>query len=297
MKAINTYFILCRKTRLFLLVFFLIGFGTVWAEQPIPDLRSRVTDLTNTLSPSQTQQLEQKLAGLESEKGSQLVILIIPTTQPESIEQYAYRVAEQWKIGRKNTDDGVLLLVAKKDRKLRIEVGYGLEGAIPDAIAKRVIAETITPYFKIDDFFGGISAGADQLTKLIQGESLPPPSQQNWEPVGVQDLLFFLIFILFFAPALRSLFGRLIGSGVAGGIAGFLTWSITTALLGSVLAGVAIFLLALLFHRGGRSNFPGGRGGYGGGFGGSWPSGGGGGGGFSGGGGGGFGGGGASGGW
>ena len=296
MNTVNTFSVLCRKTRLSLFLFFLMGYGLAWAEQSIPNLKSRVTDLTNTLTSVQIQQLEQRLTQLETEKGSQLAVLIIPTTLPESIEQYAYRVAEQWKLGRENTDDGVLLLVAKNDRKLRIEVGYGLEGAIPDAIAKRVIAETITPYFKIGDFFSGIYAGTDQLAKLIQGEPLPPPSQQNWEPAGFQDLLFFLIFILFFAPALRSLFGRLIGSGVAGGFAGFLTWSITATMLGSVFAGVAIFLLALLFHRGGRSNFPGGRGrgGYGGGFGGSWPSGRGGG---FGGGGGGFGGGGASGGW
>jgi len=274
--------------------------GFAWAEQPIPELKSRITDLTGTLSPDQKQQLEHQLAQLESKKGSQLVVLVIPSTQPESIEQYAFRVAEQWKIGRENIDDGVLLLVAKNDRKLRIEVGYGLEGAIPDAIAKRVIAEVITPHFKANDFYGGIAAGVHQLGRLIEDEPFPAPTQRDTrETSGPADLLFFLIFILFFAPALRSLFGRLIGSGIAGGFAGFLTWSVTAVVAGSILAGIAVFFLALLFNSGGRSNFPGGRGGYGGGFGGSWPSGGGwsGGGGFGGGGGGGFGGGGASGGW
>lgn len=264
------------------------------AEQPIPELITRVTDLTNTLSPTQKHLLEQQLGQLESKKGSQLVVLVTPSTQPESIEQYAFRVAEYWKLGREGADDGVLLLIAKNDRKLRIEVGYGLEGVIPDAIAKRVIAETISPYFKAGDFYGGITAGVNQLERLIEGEPLPPSKQHNArETTRYEDLPFFLIFILFFAPALRSLFGRLIGSGIAGGFAGFLTWSVTTVLIGSIFAGVAVFILALLFHRGGRSNFPGGRGGYGGGFGGSWPSGGSG---WSGGGGG-FGGGGASGGW
>ncbi len=278
----------------------LLGVNFAWAEQPIPELTARVTDLTNTLSSTQQQLLEQQLTELESKKGSQLVVLVTPSTQPESIEQYAFRVAEHWKLGREGIDDGVLLLVAKNDRKLRIEVGYGMEGAIPDAIAKRVIAEVITPYFKAGDFYGGISAGVHQLGRLIEGEPLPAPEQHNARgPEGPEDLLFFMIFILFFAPLLRSMFGRLIGSGIAGGFAGFLTWSVTTFLLGSIFAGIAVFILALLFHRGGRSNFPGGRGGYGGGFGGSWPSGGGGwsGGGGFGGGGGGFGGGGASGGW
>jgi uncharacterized protein len=281
-----------------LLIFCLLGISFAWAEQPIPELKTRVTDLTQTLSSSQKQQLEQRLEQLELTKGSQLAILVIPTTQPESIEQYAFRVSEKWQLGRKGIDDGALLLIAKDDRKLRIEVGYGLEGAIPDAIAKRVIAEIISPYFKAGDFYGGITAGTHQIARLIDGESLPDPSQR--ETTGIENLPFFLIFILFFSPALRSLFGRLIGSGVAGGFAGLLTWSVTTALVGSILAGISIFFLALLFHRGGRSNFPGGKGGYGGGFGGSWPGGSGGswsGGGGFGGGGGGFGGGGASGGW
>ncbi|MEE9337270.1 MAG: YgcG family protein [Methylococcaceae bacterium] len=273
-------------------------FNSAHAEQKIPQLISPVTDLTGTLSPSQKQGLEQKLLQFESSKGSQLVILIVPSTQPESIEQYAFRAAEQWKLGRKNIDDGVLLLVAKNDRKLRIEVGYGLEGAIPDAIAKRVISEIITPYFKAGDFYSGISAGTEQLTKLINGEPLPPPSQSYGNQQStIEELLFILFFILFFAPILRSMFGRLIGSSLAGGFAGYFTWSVTTLLASSVAAGVAIFFLAMLFHRGGRSNFPSDRGGYGGGFGGSWSGRSGGFGGGFGGGGGGFGGGGASGGW
>ncbi|MCF6203237.1 MAG: YgcG family protein [Methylococcaceae bacterium] len=288
------YVTYCLKILGILLFLTSTEFNFAHAEQKIPQLLSPVTDLTGTLSRSQKQRLEQNLLQFESSEGSQLAILIVHSTQPESIEQYAFRVAEQWKLGRKEVDDGVLLLVAKNDRKLRIEVGYGLEGAIPDAIAKRVISDIITPYFKIGDFYGGISSGAEQLTKLIIGEPLPPPSQsyENQQST-IEELLFVLFFILFFAPILRSMFGRLIGSSLAGSFAGYFTWTVTTLLPSSIAAGIAIFILAMLFHRGGRSNFPSDRGGYGGGFGGSWPGGSGG----FGGGGGGFGGGGASGGW
>lgn len=289
------HFIYYLKILGMLLFFTLTGANIAHAEQPVPAMSAFVTDLTGTLSATQLQSLEQQLSQLDSDKGSQLAVLIVPNTQPESIEQYAFRVAEQWQLGRKDIDDGVLLLVAKNDRKMRIEVGYGLEGAIPDAIAKRVISEVITPYFKAGDFYGGISAGTQQLTGLINGEQLPPPSQSIVDgKSSIEDLLFMLFFILFFAPFLRSIFGRLIGSGVAGGFAAYLTWSITAILVSSIFAGIAVFVLALLFHAGGRSNFPNDRGGYGGGFGGgSWS----GGGGFGGGGGGSFGGGGASGGW
>ncbi len=287
---------LYQRVLITFLFFCLLGVKNTQAEQPIPEFNGWVVDLTNTLTSTQKQLLEQQLKQFAETKGSQLAVLIVPTTTPESIEQYSIRVVEKWQLGRKGIDDGVLLLIAKNDRKLRIEVGYGLEGVIPDAVAKRVISEIISPYFKVGDFYGGIVAGVQQLIRLIEGEPLPAPEYQNdYREPGVQDLLFFLVFILFFAPAFRSLFGRLIGSGVAGGIAGLLTWSVTATLVVSILAGAAIFILALMFTSGGRSNFPGGRGGYyGGGFGGGWS----GGGGFGGGGGGGsFGGGGASGGW
>ncbi len=272
------------------------------AEQTIPEFKSYVTDLTQTLTAEQKQSLEQLLTQLQQSKGSQLAVLIVPTTQPETIEQYSIRVAEKWKLGRKGVDDGVLLLIAKQDRKLRIEVGYGLEGAIPDAIAKRIISETITPYFKQGQFYQGILAGVKQIIALINGEPLPPPADNSnaQKQPGIQDLFFFLFFLLFFAPVFKSMFGRLLGAGIAGGIAGSLTWLVTSTLAASLLAGTALFVLALVFSSGGRGNFPGGRSGrYGGGFGGGgWSSGGGfGGGGFGGGGGGSFGGGGASGGW
>lgn len=271
----------------------------VMALQAVPDLQSRVTDLTATLDAQTRTQLEQRLTALEAEKGSQLAVLVISSTLPEAIEQYALRVAEQWQLGRQGVDDGALLLVARDDRRLRIEVGYGLEGVIPDAVAKRVIAEIITPAFRQGDFVGGIEAGVDRLVRLIEGEPLPPPGQQGVLADTLVEYLPFMIFmLLFLGPALRAIFGRLLGAGVAGGIAVLGIWTVSSLVLGSMVAGVVVFFLVLLITGGGRSSFPGGRGGYGGGFGGHWPSGGGGfGGGGFGGGGGGFGGGGASGGW
>jgi uncharacterized protein len=147
----------------------------VWAQLAVPELTRRVTDLTATLSAEQTATLERQLAAFEARKGSQIAVLIVPTTAGEDIAQFGIRVAERWKIGRKKIDDGVILLIAKDDRRLRLEVGYGLEGAIPDAIAKRVIAEIIKPYFRDEDYMGGIQAGVQQLMRLIEGEALPQP--------------------------------------------------------------------------------------------------------------------------
>ncbi len=144
-------------------------------EVAVPPLQARVTDLTGTLTAPQRQALEDKLAAFEAAKGSQIGVLIVPTTEPETIEQYALRVAEQWKLGRKGVDDGALLLVAKNDRRLRIEVGYGLEGVIPDAGAKRIVSDIISPYFRQGDFYGGISAGVDRMIRVVDGEPLPPP--------------------------------------------------------------------------------------------------------------------------
>jgi len=141
----------------------------------IPPLTARVSDVTGTLTADQRAALEAKLATFEASKGSQVAVLLVPTTQPESIEQYSLRVVEQWKLGRKKVDDGVLLIVAKDDRKVRIEVGYGLEGVLPDAIAKRIVEEAIVPRFKAGDFYGGITAGVDRILRVIEGEALPPP--------------------------------------------------------------------------------------------------------------------------
>src|SRR6201746_2696379 len=130
-----------------------------FADVAVPPLSGRVVDQTGTLSSGDIAALTQTLKDLESRKGSQIAVLIVPATEPETIEQYSIRVAEAWKIGRRRIDDGALVVVAKNDRKLRIEVGYGLEGALNDATTRRIIDEVITPKFRAGDFAGGISAG------------------------------------------------------------------------------------------------------------------------------------------
>jgi uncharacterized protein len=264
--------------------FFLLMFAlSAWAEVAVPDVSRRVTDLTATLSAGQVAALESKLAAFEAQKGSQIAVLIVPTTQPEDIAQFGIRVAEQWKIGRKKIDDGVILIVAKDDRTLRLEVGYGLEGAIPDAIAKRVIAETITPYFRAGDFYGGIDAGLQQVIKLIEGEPLPSPSSSG---NGGSDGPF--VILILGGLVAGWLLSTLMSRPAAGGIAALGSGAVGAMLLGftPLLLFIAVFVFAGVAsgfrHGGGWSS--GGGGGFGGG--GSW-----------GGGGGGFGGGGASGSW
>ncbi len=258
-----------------------------WAQIAVPELTRRVTDLTATLSADQTAALENKLAAFEAQRGSQIAVLIVPTTAPEDIAQFGIRVAERGQIGREKADDGVILIVAKDDRTLRIEVGYALEGAIPDVTARRVMDEIIAPRFREGDYTGGIDAGVTQLMKLIEGEALPPPAPGH-------------------AEGDDAVFGFLVMGGVIGG------WLLSTlmsrpaaaglAAVGSMAAGailmgfnilllfIAVFVFAAVASgfRGGSGWSTGGRGGFGGGFGGgsSW-----------GGGGGGFGGGGASGRW
>ncbi|SCC93277.1 conserved membrane hypothetical protein [Thiomonas sp. X19] len=259
-----------------------------WALVAVPPLTAPVTDLTGTLSAAQVQALDQQLQAFATRKGSQIAVLIVPTTQPEAIEQYSIRVTDAWKLGRKGVDDGVLLLVAKDDRAVRIEVGYGLEGTIPDAIAKRIVAETITPDFKAGNFDAGIQAGVGQLMRLIDGEPLPPPRQAAAHDQGppLQMALFVVFGAVVLGQALRAVLGRVLGAGasaVAAGIGGWL-------LIGSgLLAGGAALLAFFAVLSGMRFGGPGG-------FGGGGLGGGNGGGGFSGGGGG-FGGGGASGRW
>jgi len=256
--------------------------------QPIPPLTGRVVDLTHTLDAQQRATLEARLAALEQAKGAQVTVLLAPTFQPESIEQFGIRLAEAWKIGRKGVDDGVILLIAKEDRQLRIEVGYGLEGALNDATAKRIISEVITPRFREGDYFGGIDAGVTAIQTVIEGEPLPAPTAGSAANRGAQlegMSLPLLAGAAFFAPLLNRLLG-LGGSLLAAGIAVLIGgW-----LLGSWLIGLVfgIFVLFFSFMRGGMGGggFGGGMGGHSGGFGG----------GFSGGGGG-FGGGGASGRW
>jgi uncharacterized protein len=268
--------------------------------QPIPPLEARVTDLTGTLTAEQQATLEEKLQSFEANKGSQVAVLIVPTTKPEEIEQYSIRVVEAWKLGRKGVDDGALLIVAKNDRHLRIEVGRGLEGALPDAIANRITDDTIAPLFKQGDFFGGISAGVEQIIRVINGEPLPEPDR-HWQRKRSQNVLGALPFLLIAAfiasSVLRSIFGRTVGSFLTGGGIGLLAFVVSSVLGLAVVAGVIAFFFSLMGGMAGGSHWSnhsrggGGFGGFGGGgFGG------GGGGGFSGGGGG-FSGGGASGSW
>jgi uncharacterized protein len=271
------------------------------AEVAVPPLTARVTDLTGTLSGEAVTRIEAKLANLEAKKGSQIAVLIVPTTQPEEIEQFGIRVEDAWKLGRKGVDDGAYLIVAKNDRRVRIEVGYGLEGALPDAIANRIVAETITPHFKLGDYDGGVEAGVDQMISVVNGEPLPEPDRKWERSSGLGHVFPLLLVVVFVASGvLRALFGRLFGSVATGGLAGGLAWALSHLLPIGVGAGVIAFLFAMLAGSSSRgwSAGRGWGGGFGGGLGGGFGGGGfgGGGGGFSGGGGGG-GGGGASGSW
>lgn len=263
--------------------------GLVFAQLAVPPLTARVTDQTATLDATQTAALEQTLQDFEARKGSQIAVLIVPTTAPETIEQFALRVAETWKLGRKDVDDGALLLVAKDDRALRIEVGYGLEGALNDATSKRIVSDIIVPLFRQGDYPGGVSAGVQAMMRVIDGEPLPAVSRK---PAGdAEDIESYVpvLFVIALAMGgvLRSALGHLPGALVTGGVVGFIAWFMAGTLVIAVIAG-AIALFITLFG-GGRGMGGGGFGRSGGGFGG-------GGGGF-GGGGGGFGGGGASGRW
>ena len=277
--------------------------------QPVPPLASPVTDLTVTLTADQVAALDAKLRAFEKAKGSQVAVLVVATTQPEAIEQYAIRVADAWKLGRKGVDDGAILIVARDDRKLRIEVGYGLEGALPDAIANRIIDEDIVPSFRRGDYYGGIATGVDRMLRVIEGEPLPEPEidSPSARVPGLFHLLPFLfVFALVGGSIFRRLFGRVGGAFATGGLVGFLTWLLVGMLALAVVAGILVVVLVIFGGMGGGPG-PGGNGwysrrhgrgwGYPGGFGGGFGGGGGGfGGGWSGGGGG-FGGGGASGSW
>jgi len=259
---------------------FLVG-----AQVAVPPLTGRVTDQTATLTADQTASLEQILRTFEAKKGTQLALLIVPSTQPEAIEQYALRVAEQWKLGRKKVDDGAILVIAKTDRALRIEVGYGLEGVLNDATSKRIISEIITPRFKQGDFYGGIAAGLDQMIQVIDGEPLPAPNLPTFG--GATDIRQYgpLVFILalVIGRVLRPVLGRFPGALVTGGVVAVIAWLVAGALFIALGAGVMALLFTLVGggmggygmggHRGGFGRGGGGFGGGGGGFGGGGASG------------------------
>ena len=288
-----------------LIAIFLIAFSplAVQAQErlPVPALSARVIDQTQTLDAAQRQTLEARLQGLEEKSGSQVVVLMVATTAPEDIAAYAHRVADSWKIGRRDVGDGLLIVVAKSDRRMRIEVARALEGAIPDLAAARIIDQSMAPRFRENDYAGGLLAALDQIGARIANEALPPPQPNAGSGSGQQggmdlsELAIFLFFgVLLVGPVVRSLLGGRLGSAVVGGGTGVLAYLLTTSVLLAGGAGIAALLLTLLANSkgGGRGGGPFiGGGGFGSGRGG------GGGGGFSSGGGGSFGGGGASGGW
>lgn len=233
----------------------------------IPALSTHVTDLTGTLSAAEQAQLESKLQSLEQTKGSQIAVLILPTTQPEDIAQYSIRVADAWKIGRKGTADGVIVIIAKEDHKMRIEVGRGLEGAIPDLTAKRVISEVMSPKFKQGDFAGGLNDGVDKLAGIIHGEQLPAPKKASANGLDVGNMLPMLLFGgMISGLFLRSMFGTFFGSALNGGLVGGIVFLLGIAVFGSAILGVVAFFITMMLGGRGINGYPGGFGG--GGFGG-----------------------------
>ncbi|TAK94435.1 MAG: YgcG family protein [Aquabacterium sp.] len=288
----------------------LLGPMPAWAADtagdvlPVPPLSGHVIDQSQTLNTAQTQALEQKLSGFEQAHGTQIVVLLVASTQPEDIAAFAQRVGDTWKIGRRDVGDGLLIVVAKQDRRIRIEVAKALEGAVPDLAASRIIEQAIKPAFKAGDYAGGLNQGVDQLMARIQGENLPEPTsssrsnhaQRDGEGFQFNDLVVFgLIGIPIVFGVLSAILGRKLGALATGTIGGLLVWVVTASFFLAIGAGIAAIMLALAMGNGGRR---GGQGGWGGPpmGGGGW-GGGGSGGGWSSGGGGDFGGGGASGNW
>ena len=274
----------------------------------MPELKTRVTDLADVIPADREAALEATLAEFERRKGSQIAVLLVPSTAPEEIEQYSIRVVDAWKLGRKGVDDGALLIIATDDRRLRIEVGRGLEGVLTDLTSNRIITEIIRPRFRDGDYAGGVEAGVDRIIRLVDGEPLPEPEAgadggesgaSPWESIA--GPLFLLL--VFGAGVLRAVFGRFFGAAATGALGGAITWFVIGSVLAAGFIGVGAFFVALLLgavpsaRSLGRSR-RGEWGGFGGGgFGGGGFGGGGFGGGGFGGGGGGFGGGGASGSW
>jgi len=247
--------------------FFLAGVAA--GEVPVPPLKARVIDLTGTLTAPQVQTLEARLRDFEHSKGSQVAVLMLPTTQPETAAQYGVRVYDEWKLGRKGIDDGVLVLVAKDDRRVWIVTGRGVEGPLPDVAVKRIVEEDITPRFRQGDFYGGIHAGVDRIMRVIEGEPLPPPRHAGEESPLFQHIEWIIpafIILMIAQGILNAIFGRAVGAGLTGGVAGFLAWLI----VGSVVIGAIVGVIAFVFGLFGSSAMR-----RGGGWGGGWTSGGG----------------------
>jgi uncharacterized protein len=271
----------------------LLALSCAQAQQAVPALTGHVVDTSTTLDAAQSQQLEVKLAAFERSHGAQIVLLLVPTTQPEDIASYSQRVADSWKIGRKGIGDGLLLVVAKNDRKIRIEVAKTLEGAIPDLASKRIIDEAITPRFRQGDFAGGLEAASDQIMSLISAEALPEPARTSvfkgvkvgFDWIDLAAFLFFAVPVA--AAAARRIMGVKLGSLVTGGAVGVIALLITSSVLIAGLAALAAMLFALLssaarglsgvaWGSGHHTGWGGGGGGFGSGSGGGFSSGGGG---------------------
>ena len=276
-----------RSRSLLALLLLLAGATLAGAQAlaPVPELRTRVTDVAGILDTSQSAAIETKLKALEDETGAQLAVLIVPTARPEAIEQYTLRVAEAWKLGREGIDDGALLVIATEDRQVRIEVGYGLEGALTDATSRRIIAEAIVPHFRTGDLYGGTAAGVDRMVGVVRGEELPAPEARTGDdgPAAYLPLAFVLAIIA--GGIFSRLFGRFLGAAATGGLAGFLVFNLSGLLAAAGMTAAVAFLLTLMFgassgrrwssHRRyggggfggyGGGGFGGGGGGFGGGF-------------------------------
>lgn len=245
------------------------------AEQVAIPPAAPVVDQTGTLTAQQRSALEAKLRAFKERKGSEISVLIVATTQPEEIEQFGIRTYDAWQLGRKGIDDGAILIVAKNDRRMRIEVGRGLEGAITDFAASRILDEFLRPAFRAGDFYGGIDSAVDRIIALTDGEPLPEPQQQEWkqQPDGLEAVFpVLLIALLIAGPILRKLLGRPLGAAATGGVAGFLAWTLVGVLGIALFAAFIAFVFTLLGGLGGNrwssGRRGGGSGGWGGGFGG-----------------------------
>jgi uncharacterized protein len=270
-----------NAARVSLLALLLCWASAALAVVAVPPLVGRVVDQTGTLSSGDVASLTQTIRDFEARKGSQIAVLIAPTTDGEAIEQFSLRVAEAWKIGRKKVDDGAVLVIAKNDRHLRIEVGYGLEGGLTDVTTKRIIDEEITPKFKSGDFAGGVAAGINRMIRVIDGEKLPAPEPPHWQHTGLFDVSdmfnpFLLIPVFLLGGVMRSTLGRLVGSVVSGGVVTLVAWFLFGSLIAAMVAGAIAFVFVLFNDAVTSSTGRRGSGGgwSGGGSGGSWSGGG-----------------------
>lgn len=219
------------------------------ASEPIavPKLTAHVVDLTGTLSAPEREALDAKLRAFEAARGSQVAVLVVPSIGSETIEEFAGRVTDEWKLGRKAVDDGVLFVIAKQERRMRIHTGRGVQGTLTDALSKRIISELVAPAFRNGDFAGGIEAGVGAIMKAVEGEALPLPKQEaphKAHNVFSSDFFWFGLFLMaMVAMALRRMLGRFFGAGLTSGIAGLAAWFI----FGSLIFGLGGALVAFLF--------------------------------------------------